>query len=405
MGKVSIVGMGTGSEDYLLPIAKKTIQKAKTVFGFSRMIELSNRRDGICFKNIAEGIKQIEQAQKQGTVAVLVSGDPLIYSLTKSIQNDPRSRNWEIEIIPGISSLQMLGAKLGIPMDEVKITSIHGRAVNKGKLAAQIAQNQYNFFLCSKEQGAVYLAEICEEYRFCDVQIGVGSELSYESEQIIIGTPEEIKQREYQGLCVAVVINKMARKPKITAFIQDEDFLRDNIPMTKEEVRMIAIQNMFLDESSVVWDIGAGTGSVSVECARRCSFGTVYAVEYKKEAIALTQRNAEWFGCDNLNVIEGKAPEVLKELPDPDSVFVGGSNGCLVGIIEELKKRKNPIRFVMSAVTMETLAEAIDILKGESVSIIQVQIQKSKKLASYHIMQPQNTVTLLIADFIEGKII
>lgn len=404
MGKVLIVGMGPGSVDYLLPVTRKIVRRAKTVIGSSRMLRVVGREDGICLKNFSDALDQIEWAQREGSVAVLVSGDPLMYSFTRTIQRDPRSQNWKLEIFPAIGSLQMLGAAFKISMEDVVITSIHGRSVKRGTIALKIYENQNNFFLCSKEQDPVYLANICLEYGLEDVQICVGMDLSYEKEKLLSGKPKEITNREFSSLCVAAVLNENPKKINPQAFILDGDFIRGKTPMTKEEVRILAIHNLQIQADSTVWDVGAGTGSISIEAARRCPFGSVYAVEYQEEAIQLIKRNAEWFACDNLQIQEGKAPEVLSKLPDPDCVFIGGTNGNLSEIIEELRRRKNPIRLVIAAVTMETLTEATQILKEDAYSMLQIQIHKSRELSSYHLMEPQNPVTLITTNLnINGR--
>ncbi len=399
MGTVYIIGLGPGNEDYILPIARKKIGQVGHIIGAKRMLEAVGRQDGEVMGTIEDTIAFIDEKEQEGEVAVLVSGDPLMYSLARSIQQDERSKEWYIQMIPAVGSLQMLGASFGITMEEAKITSIHGRAVKRGTIAERVTENRLNFFLCSKEQGPSYLAEICLEYGISDVHFYIGANLTYEQEFLEEGIPEEIKGREYPSLCVVAIENENPKSIVRRAYLGDDAFIRGKTPMTKEEVRVLALHNLNLEPDSVVWDLGAGTGSISIECARQCPFGEVYAVEYKKDAIDLIEKNKEKFDCMNLQIVEGKALQVLSELPIPDSVFIGGSKGELEEILEEIQSRKQGIRVVISAVTMETLSEAITLLKGwNHVSMLQVNISKSRELGSYHILEPQNPVTLLMAE-------
>ena len=399
MGIVYIIGLGPGDCDYLLPVAKKKIEDIKHITGFPRMLKAVGREDGQPMGTIEQLMDYLEEKERDGDVAVLVSGDPLMYSLARSIQNDERSKEWYLQMIPGISSLQMLGAAFGITMEEAKITSIHGRAVKRGTIAERLCSNRFNFFLCSKEQGPSFLAEICLEYGLQEAHFYIGADLTYEQELLEEGIPEEIIGKEYPSLCVVAIENENPINYKKIAYLTDEMFIRGKTPMTKEEVRILALHHLNLESDSIVWDLGAGTGSISIECARQCSFGEVYAVEYQKSAIELIEKNKEKFGCTNLQIIEGKALQVISELPTPDCVFIGGTKGELPEILEEIRSRKAGVRVVIAAVTMETLSEATMLLKDwNRVSMVQVMISKSRELGQYHIMEPQNPVTLLIGD-------
>lgn len=398
MGTVYIIGLGPGNEEYMMPVARKKIEQVKHIIGAKRMLQAVHREDGTVMGNIQDTIAFLEEKEKEGDVAVLVSGDPLMYSLTQSIQKDERSKEWYIQIIPAVGSLQMLGAAFGLTMEEANITSIHGRAVKRGAIAKTIAEHRLNFFLCSKEQGPSYLAQICFDYALEDVHFYIGANLTYEEELLEEGIPEEIIGKDYPSLCVVAIENENTKKVKKQGYVSDDAFIRNRTPMTKEEVRLLAIHNLNLEEDSIVWDLGAGTGSISIECARQCAFGEIYAVEYQKDAIEVIEKNKEKFDCMNLHIIEGKALQVIAQLPTPDCVFIGGTKGELKEILEEIRSRKQGIRVVIAAVTMETLSEAVALLNDwNDVSMLQIQINKSKELGQYHILQPQNPVTLLMA--------
>ena len=177
--------------------------------------------------------------------------------------------------------------------------------------------------------------------------------------------------------------------------------------MTKQEIRILSLAKLSLTEQSVVYDIGAGTGSVSIEAALHCKDGQVYAIEKEKEGIRLIQENKIRFGADNLNVVEGTAPECLKELPAPTHVFIGGSSGRLLEIIYAIREKKEKVRFVMNVATLETLAQIGQIKEAfpeyREMEVVQVNVARGRELGRYHLMEAQNPVTIVSFGKEEGR--
>ncbi|MCR4939185.1 MAG: precorrin-6Y C5,15-methyltransferase (decarboxylating) subunit CbiT [Treponemataceae bacterium] len=181
----------------------------------------------------------------------------------------------------------------------------------------------------------------------------------------------------------------------LTPGIPDEDFIRDKVPMTKEEVRVISISKLRLTESSVVYDIGSGTGSVAVEIARLSPSIEVYAVEIKEEAVSLIKRNGEKFCCQNLHVVNVLAPDGLEKLPPPTHAFIGGSKGRLQEIMTFLKEKNPRVRIVLTAVSLETVAEMQSLLEKFNVTdaeLVQVSVSRTEKLGGYHLFKANNPV-------------
>lgn len=176
-------------------------------------------------------------------------------------------------------------------------------------------------------------------------------------------------------------------------------FVRGNIPMTKEEVRVITLSKLKPGPDSVVWDIGSGTGSLSVEAALMSPGGRVYAVEKSPEGCRLTVENSIRFGADNVVVVEGEAPEALLSLPRPHRVMLGGSGGRLKDIVEVIKERLLPGgRLVINAVTLETLTSAMSILeRGWETEVVQVMISKGRPVGSSRLMTAYNPVFIISA--------
>lgn len=188
--------------------------------------------------------------------------------------------------------------------------------------------------------------------------------------------------------------------------MNDNHFIRGRIPMTKSEVRAIVLAKLELQEDSIVYDIGAGTGSVAVEAALSVRQGRVYAIEQKEEGCELIRRNQEALGAENLTVVCGLAPEALEDLPVPDRVFVGGSGGRLAEILDQVRKKNPRVRLVITVIALETLTAVGEYLKERSLKaeIVSVQIARAEKCGSYHLMQGQNPVYIVtIPDMVQER--
>jgi precorrin-6Y C5,15-methyltransferase (decarboxylating) len=167
--------------------------------------------------------------------------------------------------------------------------------------------------------------------------------------------------------------------------------------MTKESVRHLSVLRLGLREGSVVYDIGSGTGSVACEIARLDPAGRVYAIEMKEEACRLIEENAANLGLKNISVIQGKAPDALRDLDRPTHAFVGGSSGNLIEILSALAETAPGIRVVINAVSLETIAEVTGVIREMKVRdlvVEQVSVSRSRELGSYHLMTAENPVMI-----------
>lgn len=184
-----------------------------------------------------------------------------------------------------------------------------------------------------------------------------------------------------------------------TGGIPDDLFIRSKVPMTKAEVRAVTIAKARLTDTHVIWDIGAGTGSISVEAALTAVQGTVFAVEKEPMAVELIKKNIERFGTENVKVYAGTAPEVLHGLPEPDRVFIGGSGGNLAEIIYyAYEKMAVGGRLVINAVVLETLSTAVETLKKlglADLDITQVAVAKAVEVGKLHMLQSLNPVFII----------
>lgn len=179
--------------------------------------------------------------------------------------------------------------------------------------------------------------------------------------------------------------------------MNDERFIRGKVPMTKSEVRAVSLSKLGLDKDSVCYDIGAGTGSVSVEAALASPEGKVFAIEKDGEALELLRQNKEKFRVTNLVIVPGKAPLAMTELPPPTHAFIGGSAGEMEAIITQLRDKSPRVRVVINAIALETVSKMLEILKAHEIDgeIVSVQIAKAHTVGGYHMMHGQNPVYVL----------
>ena len=179
--------------------------------------------------------------------------------------------------------------------------------------------------------------------------------------------------------------------------IKDEAFIRDKVPMTKEEIRCVSLAKLGLEEDSVCYDVGAGTGSVSVEMALRCIHGTVFAIEKKPLAVSLLEENKKKFAVDNLKIIEGEAPEAMEALEMPTHAFIGGSSGNMKAILQMLLEKNPNIKIVINCIALETVAETMKALKElpfTDVEVVQMNVSRAKAVGPYHLMMGENPITI-----------
>ena len=405
MYRLTIVGGGPGSAEYMLPKAMDAVRAAGYVFADDRYMDLVPHSRREPFGKMSQMPGKIRHKLAECNVAVIVSGDPLFYSLTKMLFVHIPQEN--IEIIPGISSTSYLAAKCGRTTENALFVSSHGREAAVDTLAADLLAGKDVYMLCDHSHGPDWLAgELCRR-GLSWMPMAAGSRLSYPDEQISQGNAASFCGRSFDKLCVAAAfgnscISGMGQEKCAKDFVllPDRAFIRDKVPMTREEIRWVIMGKIGIFPGATVWDIGAGTGSISVECARLLrNFGSghVYSIERNPNAVELIKKNKEQFHLDNMTVLLGNAIEQIKSLPVPDCVFIGGSGKELANLLGMIGRLKRGIRVVTACVTLETFYEAGNAYKAlayDDTDMVQLQISRAKTLGSYHIMDASHPVTL-----------
>ncbi len=399
MVKVNVIGIGPGNPELLTEQAKQAITKATILIGDKRTFALLDTASKKLFSTIkTDEIKEIiaNADENNDIIGILATGDVGFFSLAKTMTKV--LTDCQLELVPGISSLVYFAAKLKMSWDDAKIVSMHGRNQN---LIQAILENKKVFSLTGGENTVQALCEKLSKQGLGEVQVFVGENLSYDNEVIDFGTADEIAKKEFSSLAVMMIINGNTRNTsQVVHGLPDESFLRGKAPMTKQEVRSISISKLAPGRNDVIYDIGAGTGSCSIELALQAPQGKVYAFEKAEDALELLALNKERFNVTNLEIIAGDAAVEVDEMPAADSVFIGGSGGNMHIILDKIYT-KNPVcKVVMNAITLETVAEVVEYYKKREdfeLDIINVSIAANKIVGRYNMMMGQNPIYIMTA--------
>ncbi len=395
-------GCGTGS---LTKEAADILSRAEFLIGAERLIGMFpdsfEKKAATRPEEILSAIQQFEKQNSgrpektagQGNISVLFSGDSGFYSGTRRLL--PLLEGYEVKILPGISSLQLLSARCGRPWQEWRLCSAHGLDCDAVK---EVCGGRPVFFLTGGKLGPSQLCEQLKEAGLDALPVVVGENLGTDGEKIQRGTAGEFAGKEFAALSV-MLADAAPRFSRRAPGLPDEAFERtERVPMTKQFVRAAIMAKLAPGMEEICWDVGTGSGSVAVELALQA--GAVYSVERNAEALELAERNRRALGAWNLRLVQGSAPESLRGLPAPDAVFVGGSGGNLREILELVQKKNGRARICISAVTVETLSKAVTILKelGYETDAVQIGISQSRKAAGLHMMTAQNPVWLICGE-------
>lgn len=395
--KIFLIGVGPGNRQLLTAEAEEALRQCDAVVGATRMLAAVKgieKPEYACYQP-EEIHKWILAHKAYHCIAVVLSGDSGFYSGAKKLEIElKKSEEYEVRIIAGISSVSYLAARLHVSWEDAKLASVHGRAQNYIQM---IASARKTFLLCG---GNSCGQEICEKLRYYGLEyvtVCVGRDLSYDTEEIIRKKAGELEPEDLEGMCTVFVENPF---PTLRAGggIPDDQWIRGKVPMTKEEVRTISIDKLHLSREAVLYDIGAGTGSVGIQAALQSESIRIYAVEKNPQGIALIEQNRRKFRTDWVQIIEGTAPSVLEDLEPPTHVFIGGSSGKLKQILSCVREKNPYVRIVLNAVSLETMREVAEAMEEgllESPEIVQVSVAKSRKLGGYHMMTGQNPVYVI----------
>ena len=297
-----------------------------------------------------------------------------------------------LEFIPGISSMQYLCAVTQHSYENMRLISLHGR---EGSIIPYVCYNPSVFALTGGDTKAGDVIKDLADCGLGGVTVYVGERLTMENERIVSGTAAELSGQKFGDLACVIIDNPKAADPYRK--LADEDFVRGKAPMTKEAVRDLAAAELAIHPGDVVIDVGAGTGAMTCCLAQKARDSVVYAIEKSPEAAALIRQNMEHLGIYNIRLVCGSAPEDMSGFPAADKVFIGGSSGNLSDIVRQIWNKSPGAEILVTAVTMETQAEAFQLFEklGADISVRLVSAASAHKLGNYHLMKADNPVWLI----------
>lgn len=414
MRKVTIIGAGPGNPDLLSRAALDAIDIADVVIGAHRALAGIDVPPDVVrceLVKTADIVAALTDAASWQRAVVVMTGDVGLFSgARRLVEALSGNAQVDVRVIPGISSASYLAARLARPWQDWRFASAHGVACD---IVAEAERAGELFLVTSGGEDPSRLSGGLVQAGFGDARVTVAERLSYPDERITCATASEIAGQTFDDLNVMLIdfaggagspagASRAAssRWPYASSGIPDELFIRGDVPMTKQEVRAVALAKLRITATDTVWDVGAGTGSVSIEAALVARAGSVWAVERNAAGVRLIRENADAFGCGNVHAVPGVAPEALVKLPVPDAVFVGGSAGELPSIVEAALEKNSQVRLCVPCVTVETLTEACALLSGsrfKGFEACQVSAARAEAVGSHHLMKAQNPVFLVSA--------
>ncbi|MDP2371867.1 precorrin-6y C5,15-methyltransferase (decarboxylating) subunit CbiE [Rhodoferax sp.] len=397
------------------------LQQAQWVVGASRTLQLlaahiapqAQQRDLTgAMSQVPEWIRAAQATGQR--VVVLATGDPLCYGIAAFLQS--RLCIEAIEVIPNVSTLQLACARLGLPWQDMKFSSVHSKDAGDWVAGSDPSHGLYGLLrdIRQHDRLAVLTSPFNTPDRIArmlvaegladDFEMAVAERLCQPEERIVSGISIRVAtQMPFADLNVVLLWRSTLRKPEVLFGLPDASFAQRHPEkglITKNEVRAVSLARMQLRADSVVWDIGAGSGSVGLEAARLCRMGHVYAIEKNVDDCANVLQNRLAMGISNHTLVHGKAPEGLAAWADPDAVFIGGSGGELTELITLILQRLKPGGWlVMNFVTLENLSVAVETAKalGANWDLLQLQAARSKPILHMNRMAAENPVWIVCA--------
>ena len=388
---VALVGIGDDGCVGLTSRALGAVTRAAVLVGGERQLAFFPAFAGeriVLGAGLAAALDRVAELAEDRNICILASGDPLFFGVGRLVI--ARLGAAHVEVIPQPSSVQLAFGRAGLAWDDAAVISLHGRALEGAVL--RIARHAKLAILTDEERSPARIAARMLAYGETAWRAWVCEHLGGPDERVRVFSLADLAQAtDIAALNVLVLVRTdpaWRPAPRI-AFLAEDAFAR-RMPkqglITKREVRLVSLAQLAIRDDSVVWDIGAGSGSVAIEAALLATEGRVYAIEVDPEGVAICEDNARRHGTDNVRVIAGRAPEVLADLEPPDAVFVGGSKGSMAAIVDAALERLRPGgRLVVNAVTLENAGETYQAIRARGLvpEVTLLQVARAEPLAHY----------------------
>ena len=399
MGIVYVVGAGIEGQEGFSARALTLVRQARVLYGAPRLLDLFGDLD--TDKIALSGNDDLSQLVKDqpGPIVVLTSGDPLFFSIGRNLlRNLPKER---LEFVPNVSSVQSAFARIKEPWDDAVFVSAEQRTL--ADIGDRIIANDKAAVLTDARHTPAAIAEELLRRGFDGYTVYLCENLGAVEERIVKTSVQELPVMQAAELNVLIFIKRydnaaFANQP--TLGIADHEFLTMKKQITPEEARVVALAKLQLHHDMVLWDIGAGSGSISIEADYLMPHGRIFAVERNVEYIKFLRQNLNKFHPRNVRVVEGEAPVCLEGLPDPDRVFIGGSGGNLWELLEVVDERLPADgRVVLTAMTLDTLVASSDFFEnsGYRVDVTTLNVARTSSNSDYKVFEAHNPVYIIVA--------
>jgi len=407
--RIYVIGAGISPEN--IPASYlEIIQRAGVLVGGKRLLTFFSEHQGLKIEihgDIDEVFNKVrEYSDNKGDVVILASGDPLFFGIAARVLNEFDREI--IEILPNISSIQQVFAKIKEPWQNVPTITLHGK---KQRLRYfEIIRHFKNknsaiLILTDRFNSPNEIAGFLIENGLGSIKMIVAEELGSERERLTHCLPSEILQTQFSNLNVVILKNE---HPEAINFLSgtgldDSLYKHEKGLITKSEIRAVILSRLNLQKSHIFWDIGAGSGAISIEAANFIKPENIYAIEKDPLRCEDIKENMHRFYLNNINLINAAAPECLRDLPCPDRVFIGGSNGKIDKILDIIIEKINKNgKIIISAVLLDTIKSLLNYLDAShdiGFEVLQISLHKSENLGKSLFLKPYNPCWLFLLDF------
>jgi precorrin-6Y C5,15-methyltransferase (decarboxylating) len=403
---VTVVGISDDGCAGLSSRAVGAVSAAQVLAGGERHLAFFPQFRGkrIVFNGgIMMALEHIAEAANENSVCVVASGDPMFFGVGAAVIQ--RLGAEHVEVLPHPSSMQLAFARVGTKWDDAAFISLHGRS--RAGFLTRLRSCAKAGVLTDPQNTPARLAAAMLDCGETGWRAWVCENLTGPDERVRTFSITELADRADIGPLNVLILmreDKAWRVPPSIPFIHEDEFAK-RVPkkglITKREVRLLSLAAMRITPDSVVWDIGAGSGSVSIEAAMLAPQGRVYAIEVDPEGVEICHENLRAHAIDNVRVIAGRAPEALADLETPDAVFVGGSRGSMDELVEVALERLQPGgRLVANAITLENSGEVYASLRKRGIvpEVTLLQISRAEPLARYLRFEALNPIQVFAAE-------
>ena len=405
--KIYIIGVAPGGVSSLLPEALRLVNRAEIVLGGKRLLDMLPSLTGekiIIRNNLAEVTDLVKTNLGQKRMVVLASGDPGFYGIAQYLTG--KLGKDAFKIIPNVSAMQLAFARIKESWEDAALVSVHSRPIED---IIDIVRSSHKIgILTDDEHTPGKIAGVLQEHGIDNCRAYVCQNLGRKDEKVIETDLPGLRETKFSPLNTLILLRVQQKQPAGALCprllgIPDEEFHQRRPKeglITKQEVRAVSLAKMRLTDESVLWDIGAGSGAVSIEASFLVRKGRIYAIEKNDIDVAIIKKNVQKFHVPNVEVVHTFAPDNLGKLPDPTTVFIGGSGGRMEEMLDALCHRLKPGgRIVINIIALENLNAAVNALKARGFvpDVTLVNVARSREISDFTRLEALNPVFVVTA--------